>query len=80
MFRVSGLGFMVLFMVKTSQNQTITATPSVISTPRQVRLPGGWRKHIRIEKARIRREAENPQEAQERIRELYTRISSRPKS
>ena len=47
---------------------------------RAPKLSGGWRKHIRVEKARIRREAENPQEAQKRIRELYTRILSRPKS
>ena len=60
----------------TTQKQKIVPRSHV----RASKLSGGWRKHIRVEKARIRREAENPQEAQERIRELYTKISSRPKS
>ena len=63
-------------VTKTIQNKK-TAPMPLLRVPK---LPGGWRRHIRIEKARIRREAENQQEAQERIQELYTRISSRPKS
>ena len=43
-------------------------------SPVRPRLSRGVRKHIRQEKGRIRKDAEDPKEADQKIRELYARF------